>query len=427
MNHYQIQRLHILGFAILSLYSNKTAAVSAYNATIDKDQVVCVYQLSGQYGILQRILTYSLFAFIALARDSVWLVAGAMAWIMTYSGTAAVHAFLLAISSRGLYDLDSVGIWTILSISCLAVLTMFDCSSAIPHLPTRPIFGLWGTFISLGAILALVSLLRDYPTEPECRSSSGSLLRDISGTLEPTFNCTYTCFDHKQILRSSKDLAIVSKKRAFGISFKLILATMVITGLLGFMVTIFSYKLVPGKRTEAELRECIKRNTPRLNDSFKKAKRKRDVQRCAREELATGKLRNRDPLFHPTILLYLLLIIVVIILNEIYLLADHPLPFSQDSYAIDQWGSWVAVILALVAALFVRSYLPRFLERQKILDQEKAARELTKKPGLAQDQDQAEQGQPSSDSGKVDLQSPASVTTSTKDQSIQALGAETEA
>ena len=332
-----------------------------------------------------------------------------MAWIMTYSGTAAVHAFLLAISSRGLYDLDCVGAWAILSISCLAVLPMFDCSGAIPYLPTRPIFGVWGTSVSLGAILALVSLLRDYPTEPECRSSSGSLLRDVSGTLEHTFNCTYACFDHKQILRSSKNLAIVLEKRAFGTSFRLILATMVITSSFGLLLTIFSYELVPKKRTEAELRECIKRNMPQPQVSVKKAIRRAYVQKCAREELATGKLRERNAfLGSGGVQLYLLLIIVVIILNEIYLLADHPLPSSQDPYEIDQWGSWVAVILALVAALFVRSYLPRFQERQKILDREKAARELTKKPGLAQNQNQAEQGRPSSDSGKVDLHLAAS-------------------
>lgn len=57
----------------------------------------------------------------------------------------------------------------------------------------------------------------------------------------------------------------------------------------------------------------------------------------------------------------------------------------------------------------------------------KAARELTKKPGLAQDQNQAEQRQLSPDSDNIDLQSSGSVTTSTKDQSIQALGAKTEA
>lgn len=254
----------------------------------------------------------------AQVRNSVWLVAGAMAWIMTYSSTAAVHAFSLAISSRGLYDLDSVGIWTILSISCLVVLPMFDGSSAIPHLPTRPTFGLWGTFVLLGAILALVSLLHEYPTEPECRSSSGSLLRDISGILDPTFIRTYTCYDHKQILRSSKDLATVSKKRAFGISIRLILATMAITGLFGFMITLFSWMLVPRERTEAKLRECIKRNTPRPNDTIKKAKHRRAARQCARKELAAGKLRDREPLFHPAILLNLLLIILVVILNEIY-------------------------------------------------------------------------------------------------------------
>lgn len=85
------------------------------------------------------------------------------------------------------------------------------------------------------------------------------------------------------------------------------------------------------------------------------------------------------------------------------------------------------MLLALVAALSVRSYLPGFPERQKILDREKAARELTKKPGLAQDQNRAERRQLSPDSDNIDLQSSGSVTTSTKDQGNQALSAKTEA
>ncbi len=85
------------------------------------------------------------------------------------------------------------------------------------------------------------------------------------------------------------------------------------------------------------------------------------------------------------------------------------------------------MLLALVAALSARSYLPGFLERLEILDREKAACELTNKPGLAQDQNRAEQGQLAPDSDNIDLQSSGSVTTSTKDQSIQALGAKTEA
>lgn len=51
-----------------------------YNAIIDQNQFVCAYQLSGQYGMLNRLLCYCLFIFSIANRRHLYLVAGALAF-----------------------------------------------------------------------------------------------------------------------------------------------------------------------------------------------------------------------------------------------------------------------------------------------------------------------------------------------------------
>lgn len=86
----------------------------SYNATTDRNQVDCIYPISGQYGFLPRLLYYCLLLFAVLNRKQVWLIAGALASALTYSGTAAIHAFVIA-KSLPLQDLDCYGIYPIVS------------------------------------------------------------------------------------------------------------------------------------------------------------------------------------------------------------------------------------------------------------------------------------------------------------------------
>jgi len=65
---------------------------------------------------------------------------------------------------------------------------------------------------------------------------------------------------------------------------------------------------------------------------------------------------------------------------EIYLLQDGGLPCNESLCSIGQWAPWVGVALALVAAVIVRWKQPAFLERQRILDQERAEFELRRYP-----------------------------------------------
>lgn len=72
---------------------------------------------------------------------------------------------------------------------------------------------------------------------------------------------------------------------------------------------------------------------------------------------------------------------VVVAFNEAYILASRPLPSGEPLYAIGQWGNWVAVGLALMAAAINAWYNPKW-ERLKWTweaDQEERLQERQRK------------------------------------------------
>ncbi|KAL1864000.1 hypothetical protein Daus18300_007965 [Diaporthe australafricana] len=56
----------------------------------------CTYQISGGYGHTPRYIYYFLILFAMLQRRTNWLAEAAMASVMVYSGSAAIHALILA-------------------------------------------------------------------------------------------------------------------------------------------------------------------------------------------------------------------------------------------------------------------------------------------------------------------------------------------
>lgn len=396
--------LTIICFCTIQAY-----AVPWYDPTTDQDKIVCAYQLSGQYGLLSRLLFYVLIVFAAIGSSHIWLIAGALASALIYSGTAVIHALILAIGSKPLYDLDVIGVWAILSVSCLAIQPMFEWSRVIPKVQSRIIFGVWGSLVAFGAIMAMVALLRDYPTEPECRSHNGELLRDIWGTKDPAFDCSYTCLDNKQILRSPTDIIILSKERVFGSGYTFVQVSIGIATIMGIVLGIFAFALVPQKKTKIELRTAIAQSQPRRNDIPKMRRAKAKERKHANKELRTGELPRQNTCFS-----YLnpICLPVVIVLNEIYLLQNGGLPCTESLYSIGQWAPWVGVALALVAAVIVRWKQPAFLERQKVLDQERAEFELRQQSRSAKQTGQQQHAvAPSQDASDVRPQKASEMTT----------------
>ena len=64
-------------------------------------------------------------------------------------------------------------------------------------------------------------------------------------------------------------------------------------------------------------------------------------------------------------------VVIVIILNEVFISAyNGGFKSNEQPYVIGQWGPWVTVFLAAIAACMVKFYTPRWKARQKILAEE---------------------------------------------------------
>jgi hypothetical protein len=345
-----------------------------YNATYDAKRIICVYPLSGQYSLLNRLLYYALIIVAVFGHSHLWLVTGPLAYVMTYSSTAAVHAVIMAgVSKNGLFDIDALGAWAVISVGCLAVLPMFIKSEIIRESEYSPVFGFWGTLVAVGAICSIVSTHRQYPDELECRSSTSlQLLTSQAQLFDQSFNCSYTCFAYSQPLRPTSEIIAIPKIVAFG-HFRILEWATGLTASLGILSALFACFPMHRKSTEAELHEIIKSNRPRKGQTAKSARIKANARRRARKELETGKYTSSGmSIFGAT--LSCLLMIVVGILNEVFILAyNGGFHTNEHPYAIGQWGPWVAVLLAVIAASIVKLHKPRWEARQKLLAEESDA------------------------------------------------------
>ena len=333
-----------------------------------------MYPLSGQYGLLPRLLYYGLLIFSVVAHRQVWLIAGAMASALTYSGTTAIHAVILASTARDwILDLDAFGVWAIVSTGCLAVIPVLDWSRVLVESQFRPVFGFWGFLVALGSICASVPLYRYHVQEPACRSS-GHVLIGSSQHERSTFNCTYACFSTRQILRDPSEITVIPSDQ---INWILVRASLglVLTG--SCFLAIFGCCLTTRKRTEAELRACIKQNKGRRADTMIRGGwGMKKARRLAERELETGQVQMPQSIWgyvNPV------LFPIVVTLNEYFLLGRGGLPSNEELYAIGQWAPLVGLALALIAAGIVRYKEPQWRERQAILVEERAAFELRKR------------------------------------------------
>jgi hypothetical protein len=220
------------------------------------NDLLCAYAVSGQYGYAPRILYYTLVGIVVLIRKQVWLAAGASAYIMTYSGAAAVHAIILCsihasstswlpdghvwlgnsktIWIRGLVlDLDTDATLAIVGVGFLMLLPLAVYSTTFQRSKAKPILAAWGVLILIGAICCLVTLftvntnsdgsfnqyricntnVTDYHSILNTLPLLGD---DWNQTINNFFNsqpttsksCFYPCLYSSQILHSPSDITI---------------------------------------------------------------------------------------------------------------------------------------------------------------------------------------------------------------------------
>jgi hypothetical protein len=338
---------------------------SSYNATADGDTVVCLYPISGHYGPTQRFLYYGLLLFAFFARRQVWLISGAVAAALTYSGTAAIHSIILAATCHAsLLDLDCLGAWAVLSAACLIMLPGSEFSKTLRESPARPVFKFWGLLATVGIVCAEVALFHQYPDEPACVSSDGQPLTGPSQGLATTSDCTYSCFSTSQPLRSPSQITAMTKGTALGTRGRDLLAALILTDC--FLVYSFAVFLISvRKRTELANRTDIATDEAYLSYP--------ECREVAKAELAMpkGGLGAGEYQIHPCLELLgrasPLFFIAVVCLNEISIFANGGFPSEEPVYTVGQWSSCVSVLLVIIASAITYGYKPVWEEQQNML------------------------------------------------------------
>ncbi|MCJ1387358.1 hypothetical protein MMC18_000201 [Xylographa bjoerkii] len=141
--------------------------MTAYSIPSSEFNALCWYPLSGNYGRLPRILFYLTLLFALLARTHQWLIAGALAAALTYSGSAAIHACLLIWRGPADGETDYWALLAIMSTSCILTVPLINWSSTLRTLgakrdkydsASRTIIIYWGFLVSIGFLCCFVAV-----------------------------------------------------------------------------------------------------------------------------------------------------------------------------------------------------------------------------------------------------------------------------
>lgn len=327
----------------------------------------CVYQISGTYGLLPRLLYYITLFFAIFGRSREWLIIGALVSALTYAGTTAIHMMAMVRNKRGVYDLDIIAAWAVLSTGALGYIGIIHWSSTLRDSRARTVMICWGVLVGISLIFGRAILFDTQlsPPEPACYSSAGTLLEYPSQLISPQFTCTYKCFDISRPLRHKSEIMAIPRRMLENHYSTL---SYVLVGPIQF-AAYASLSMDTIEHTPSQLcQRSVMRYLihPGHHDDMTKVVYKASMESWYGGYFALIGYINRAPWSYkklaifafglPWLFLSLLLDILCIplmvtniILNEVTLVAGH-LPTNEANIAIGQWGTIVNSALVVIAA-----------------------------------------------------------------------------
>jgi hypothetical protein len=189
--------------------SNSVLPLPNITSSAGPAAMTCVYAVSGQYGLLPRVLYYALLIFTVFTHRYIWLVAGAAASAMTFSGSAAIHAIILVAlprSSAAAIDLDVFGTYAASATGLIFIIPIMTFSKTLQTVTGRVLIRVWGALMFVGTACSIAAMWRPWPHEAPCVTDTGALLTSLSQLDVATFNCTYSCFGTNNIIRGPTDV-----------------------------------------------------------------------------------------------------------------------------------------------------------------------------------------------------------------------------
>ncbi|KFY80982.1 hypothetical protein V499_00224 [Pseudogymnoascus sp. VKM F-103] len=190
--------------AIALLVTHASAYAPSNDTSVD-DQVSCVYPMSGQYGVLPRVLFYVSLIFAVCGQHFEWLVIGALASAMTFSATTAIHIFIIFAThwrNPPILDLDSLSIALIAMVSVTMFLAFICFSSTLrKNLAGVAVVKFWFITMIITGTLALF-LVNDAGGPPQnsnaevaCFLPDKTLLTGLAQLNgRQNLECIYDCF-----------------------------------------------------------------------------------------------------------------------------------------------------------------------------------------------------------------------------------------
>lgn len=332
----------------ISLFATHASAYAPSNDTSVDDQVSCVYPISGQYGLLPRILFYASLVFAICARHFEWLVVGALASAMTFSAISAIHIIIIfATHGRNppILDLDAFGIAMIamVSVSLFPALVCFS-STLRKNRPGTAVVKFWFLMMVVTGILALI-IVNDAGGPPlssnaevACFLPDKTLLTSLS-QLDGTQNleCIYDCFLTRGSVLKPQDAATVM----FGAP---------ANGMLGSWGLIFCMIFSGCMVYFGIIVSCMS-----SKKSF--AERHRDASEEVQMRYGYGPASDKDgyELMGAMVVLGSVAWVPTIIIIEFSM---RNIPVEESINAVGQWGPWVAAAFAIIGSLIYRAFEP---------------------------------------------------------------------
>lgn len=354
-------------------------AASLFDPNVLRQQISCVYPLSGQYDVLARGLYYLLLVVSFFFRRHSWLGPAALGTAMVYAATSAVHLFALITLYRfgdppgplGLYwdknssqafgDVDLFGITAILAAAGVMLAPILNWSTSVRTHESQAVIVYWGILIFAALTPAVIYQARwywidwDFNTLPSFAACPKGISSDCDSAVINTFldiesynrcQCTDFCglLGPSAPLRSSTNMVaflgrkVADKgveKDAFWRLLKINLFALAFTILHG------AVGILTCRSSQAGVRNALFRL---LN------KGSAGLQKTTLRKLQTFFAKFVAANFYIFAILGAficpMVFVVTIVVNELLV---NALPVSEHSDAVGAWSSWVAATFVLLA------------------------------------------------------------------------------
>ncbi|KAH7177065.1 hypothetical protein EDB81DRAFT_773952 [Dactylonectria macrodidyma] len=342
--------------------------------------VLCVYPLSGLYTPFQRILFYLLLSYGVLGRGQPWLVAGALASAMSYSGAAAIHSILLVkISSRPYdIDLDIYGVFAITSTGFMLAWPLLTLSTTMRRInkEVRIVIFLWTFLMLLSAILAVSTIYakEKVVVAPDCLPHEEALALAIS--VFQIKNCTYACFknEHQPFRSPPSILAWANNTDAAsaisGVFVPTAAASLSTVLIVGFIDLIW-IRRGDGRRVSDYIIPSPSPVLKKFELGWLVCWLLRRLRRLPSATMSSCGPQNRDRHYIKTTTQYFVIFIwfsIFIINTSLNEYRFRHFPKNEEEYEVGQWAPWVSVLLVVAAQII--SHFSKNMWRKKKCDEE---------------------------------------------------------